>query len=90
MPLKCILVWGKAEQDDIYCSSRRSQELTNVFCWKQRKKRKGKAFVAKLKLAEITLVFVASAVPWKKKKKRKKRVCWLKDFPHFFVISKST
>lgn len=62
LPRKCILVWGKAEQDNKFCSSRKSQELTNVFLWKWRKKSKGNAFVAELKLAEITLVCVESAI----------------------------
>lgn len=62
LPLERILVWGRAEQDNKHCGSRRSQELTNVFHWKWRKKSKGKAFVAELKLAEIRLVFVQSAI----------------------------
>lgn len=31
LPRKCILVWGKAGQDNKFCGSRKSQELTNVF-----------------------------------------------------------
>lgn len=34
LPRKCILVWGKAEQDNKFRGSRKSQELTNVFLWK--------------------------------------------------------
>lgn len=60
LPLKCILVWGKAEQDNKYRGSRRSQELQMYFT--ESEGRKGEAFVTELKLAKIIFVFVESAI----------------------------
>lgn len=51
-------------------------------CFTGSVERKGNTFVAKLKLAEMS-VFVASAIPWGKKNIKR----WLAEKPTPFLIS---